>query len=499
MGRAPMVPRGLLGLILLGLLVVAIPLVLALATSVITIDRLIVQGEDAVYRSVQATQQGRALLEKVRSMERAARQYLLLNDPRRLTTYEELRVELRDLLRTDRAEPAGSGSLASTLALREQELWHLLRGTRPGSAESLRVVDRAATLGRDVRELLAARNAAVDAEVEVLRQMAVTARRLLLWQGIAAVPVLAALSLLFSRLVARPVRQLEAAVHRLGQGDLEPAVRIDGPEDFQAFGARLDWLRLRLREAQQHKQRFLRHISHELKTPLTAIREGTELLADGHAGPLADEQRAILDIVRRGTRELARLIEDLLAFSRLPAARGNAPGRERVRLDEAVRQAAQAHALTLRARGLTLALDTSALVVDGDPSMLRTLVDNLLSNAIKYSPPGGRIDVTLHRRGGDAVLEVRDAGPGVPEPERALVFEAFYQGAVQPAGTLRGTGLGLSIARECARLHGGDIGLVDTDAEGACFRAHIPLAAGDRPSVIAAIRPASGPPAATSA
>jgi two-component system sensor histidine kinase GlrK len=133
------------------------------------------------------------------------------------------------------------------------------------------------------------------------------------------------------------------------------------------------------------------------------------------------------------------------------------------------------HKVAALARQLVLDVSLDPVDLDGDRAKLQTLVDNLVSNAIKFSPENGRLHVHLHAREGQAVIEVADSGPGIPEDERRRVFDAFYQGSNTANGHVRGTGLGLSIAREYAQAHGGYIEVIDGESPGACLRVILPL------------------------
>src|SRR5687768_3858820 len=140
------------------------------------------------------------------------------------------------------------------------------------------------------------------------------AQQITLWQLLALFPVVIFLVVGFTILIARPIRQIDAAIRRLGGADFSIPVQVGGPEDLQQLGERLDWMRSRLADLEQQKNRFLRHMSHELKTPLTALREGAELLSEEIVGKLAPEQREIAEILRHNSIELQKLIEDLLSY-----------------------------------------------------------------------------------------------------------------------------------------------------------------------------------------
>ena len=133
------------------------------------------------------------------------------------------------------------------------------------------------------------------------------------------------------------------------------------------------------------------------------------------------------------------------------------------------------HKVAALARQLELEITLQPVEIDGDRAKLQTLIDNLVSNAIKFSPEQGRLHIRLEQQGDQAVIEVADSGPGIPEEERRRVFDAFYQGSSSAIVHVRGTGLGLSIAREYAQAHEGYIEVIDSDGPGACLRVVLPI------------------------
>jgi two-component system sensor histidine kinase GlrK len=264
----------------------------------------------------------------------------------------------------------------------------------------------------------------------------------------------------------------------MGTADFTHAIEVNGPQDLRYVGQRLEWLRSRLRELEQQQNRFLRHVSHELKTPLTAVREGAELLRDNVGGRLAPEQQEIVRIVRENTLSLQRLIEDLLKYHQTggmePATLGP------VALPEVIRRVVKEQKLAALARIITVDVKLKPVIIVGDTEKIRTVIDNLVSNAIKYSPRAGQIEITLAPHSGNAVLDVVDQGPGIAPADRERVFESFYTGKPPADGKVKGSGLGLAIAREYALAHGGRIEVLDrADGQrGTRFRLSLPLAAG---------------------
>jgi two-component system sensor histidine kinase GlrK len=235
-------------------------------------------------------------------------------------------------------------------------------------------------------------------------------------------------------------------------------------------------LRRRLDEFETQKNRFLRHVSHELKTPLTALREGTELLHDQVAGPLAPTQRQVVSIMRDNSVKLQRLIEELLDYQRALHAAASLEVKT-LSLHNLVQEAAQSHELAAQAKGVRLTIDAQSASLEADPQKLRSIVDNLISNAVKFTPPGGTITVRARALAGEAVIEVMDTGPGVPPEERESIFNLFFRGRTkaEASSRIKGSGLGLAIARELVEAHGGQIAVVtDGSSHGAHFRVTLP-------------------------
>ena len=260
--------------------------------------------------------------------------------------------------------------------------------------------------------------------------------------------------------VSKPIRALDRAISQLGQGGFSRAIRVQGPADLEALGHQLEWLRGRLLELAQEKNRFLRHMSHELKTPLANIREGTELLLDGSVGELASDQAEVAEILRGNGIKLQRLIENLLNFSAWQT-RSEVLNYSDFPLRDLVRSVLKGHLLPMKAQQITLCADVQSAFVYADREMLRTVLDNLISNAVKYSPRQGALLVRAYRAESELVIEVADQGPGVPMSERKRVFDAFYQGAQSHDGLVGGTGIGLSVVMESVQAHDGMVDITD--------------------------------------
>jgi len=212
------------------------------------------------------------------------------------------------------------------------------------------------------REVLAINNLIVDREVERLRASADEVQRGLILLLLFSTAVALTIALALTRYIARPIVAIDAAIRQLGGADFSRPIAVRGPEDLRYLGRRLDWLRRRLDEFETQKNRFLRHISHELKTPLTALREGAELLNDQVAGPLVPAQQ---HAAYRAERRAERL--GLGTCSRSPASIGRTSRRRyRPSTASSLRRASSARTARAAASGSTTPISLPSS--DGDRS-----------------------------------------------------------------------------------------------------------------------------------
>jgi two-component system sensor histidine kinase GlrK len=468
-------PRSFPRLLAVGFTLVALPLVFALVNNAVTVDRFANRSQNAVYQAVQATQSGRRLAQQLTALERTARQMVILDDRSLLDTYAANRRQFDQAVGEFANLPldADQTRALEDIVRGEAAVFSALSGAGPKSPEARAAVESFILLSEQAQALVARSNALIDREVEAMRETADRAQRITLWQLLALVPVVVFVVIGFSILITRPIRQIDAAIRRLGGGQLRVPVAVSGPQDLEHLGERLEWMRRELLDVEQQKNRFLRQVSHELKTPLTALREGAELLSEEAVGKLTPEQREIAEILRHNSVELQKLIEDLLSFG-ASQFRKVTVDLGPVDVREVIGRVAEDQRLAIRARGLTLDIAAEDVMIPADSEKLRVVLDNLLSNAVKFSPPGGSIGIRARYDGDALELDVTDQGPGVSPEERTRIFDPFYQGRQAGAGPLRGTGIGLSVVKEYVFAHGGSVEVVDS-ARGAHLRIRLPL------------------------
>src|SRR3954468_14243823 len=471
-------PRSFLGLLLAGFTLVALPLVGALAYSAWNTERLAGQSRSAVFNASQAARASRALVERIGTIERLAQQAAVLDDPELLQGYARVHRSFRQLADEIGQLPLDSSQLEALNGAvgYEQALYDLLTGMPRVRVEPVEITERVDQLIDSVREVLAINNLIVDREVERLRASADEVQRGLMLLLLFSTAVALTIALALTRYISRPIAAIDNAIRQLGAADFSRPIAVRGPEDLRYLGRRLDWLRRRLEEFETQKNRFLRHVSHELKTPLTALREGAELLHDQVAGPLSAPQRRVVEIMRDNSVKLQRLIEELLDYQRALHAAASLEVKTVV-LDALVGEAAREHELAARAKGLTLEVDAQSASLEADPDKLRSVVDNLITNAVKFTPTGGRIVVRARVASGEAMIEVLDSGPGVPLEERESIFNLFFRGRTKADSGMKSSGLGLAIARELVEAHGGHIAVVagaEGGPQGGHFRVTLP-------------------------
>lgn len=467
-------PRSFLQLILLSNILVALPLLAAIGYASFKLDDLASRSGDVVRQAAQASTLGRALPDDIERMERILRQYEVLRDDSLLGDYAAARAVWRDDSAAYVAIPLTASVAPEIAALLDGENAAYAKFGKRGAG--LPAVKRAVVDARQrIGPLLARIDRSAVIENQVFREQAENARRHLKLAGGTAL-VAAGILLLWSRRTMESLwGRFERAVLALGEGRLDRRIRLAGPKDLQRVGRRLEWLRRRLLSLEEQRTLILRHASHELKTPLAAIREGTSLLTEGAAGPLSAAQAKIVDIMHGNVLRQQALVEGLLKLQRAGFA-GARIVPQPVRLDVLVEAVLATHQLVARNKHLRLSGTLLPLQVAGGPEQLTAIVDNLVGNAIKFSADGGRIDVSIAQaEDGVAAIDVVDDGPGIPPAERERIFDPFYRG--EGARGVAGAGLGLALSKQFAHAHRGELRLVASET-GAHFRVTLPLQGG---------------------
>jgi two-component system sensor histidine kinase GlrK len=469
-------PQSFLMLLLVGFLIVALPLIAGLLSNALAIDKLSEQSQDAVHSAVRATQGARQLATLVTAMQSFARLHAATGDGEALKGYNRLRENFAALLNQQAALPPANEMRPLIETIRSREAAAYARLTATGATVK-NIEGDFVELARDMRAVSELANQSIEREVESLRAFAEKSRNRVFWQMLSMVPAAILLIAGFSYLISRPIRDLDHAIHRLGQGKLARRIRVSGPRDIEQLGNQLDWLRQRLIELEDQKTRFFQHVSHELKTPLTALREGSELLSDEIIGRLNDEQREVARILKHNAHHLEKLIQDLLTYSQSQSAIRTEKTSELdlrpVDVKAVVDDVIAAQKMAIVGKTLLVRREGLPLNIEADPTKLHVVLDNLLSNAVKYSPDGGTIVIRQATDGDRVLIDVTDQGPGIAPEDRERIFEPFVRGLAAEATGAKGTGLGLAIVRDYVEMHQGMVETVDAPS-GAHFRVILP-------------------------
>jgi two-component system, NtrC family, sensor histidine kinase GlrK len=466
---------------LVGLALIAIPLLIAILTAVLQIRDLTDTGEKIVIQGVTGARASQALFGEIASLERTARLYEVLGDAKLLELYrthdERLSTIRQQLLRV------ATSNVRETLEElgRRQESIRSTVMSNPANPETAASSDfsgRFGQLSELVDRVTQQSNAQVDAEVAALEARTLEARTRLLWEAALLLPLAVVALFVLTLGLGRPLRALDRAISELGQGNFTNAIAVSGPHDLERLGRQLEWLRQRLLELAHERNRFLRHMSHELKTPLANIREGTELLMDGAVGELDSNQREVAAILRENGIKLQRMIENLLSFSAWQASSVGLEATE-FRLRPLVKQVLENQQLTLLSQRVRLEVRVDDVTLLADRGKIRLILENLVSNAVKYSPKGGNIHLQARAEGSKLILDVADSGPGILPEDRDHIFDAFYTGRAAKSTAVKGTGIGLSVVLEFVSAHGGTVEILDGEFPGAHFRITMPIRVSD--------------------
>jgi signal transduction histidine kinase len=313
----------------------------------------------------------------------------------------------------------------------------------------------------------------------------------LLLAGAGAAIIALALARLLARGMTQPLRDMANAAERLGRGDYSERVPVTSRDELGRTAETFNRMATELENMERLRRDLVANVSHELKTPISAIRAHLENILDGVEEPT----QGTIAVMLQQSERLGRLVEQLLDLSKLesgaiPFERG--PVSLARIVDRVIDEVTMGR--TGGARVVNL-VPTSFPKVMASDERIHQVVFNLVDNALRFTPDGGRITVSAVRQDGMCEVSVEDTGPGVPQEHRPYVFERFYRVDPARSRTDGGTGIGLTIAKSVVEGHGGRIWVDRSEAGGAAFRFTLPLADESEPEAgAAASAPAGEPP-----
>ena len=394
---------------------------------------------------------------------------------------QQMALSLRDQGEID---SAGANTLADQQLDVVIQIWTVdgrsIYASRPHSALPERALLGFATLAVDDRAWrtysVATRERVIQVAqpVEIRQRLAAHAA----WRSVLPLLLMTPLAALaiwwFAAKNLAPLERLAGEVRARDAVSLDPVPTSDLPDEVAPLAKALNALLDRLKGSLDTQRAFVADAAHELRSPLTALKLQLRLLR--HAGDDAAARAAAVEGIAAGIDRAARLIEQLLTLAR--SEPGAAPlALEPVDLAELARETMAAMHPFAFDRGSELILDADRpVIVEGERASLSALVRNLVDNALRYSPSKTRVDVSVWEDSGSAWLRVDDGGPGIPEVERARVFDRFYR---RESGREDGTGLGLAIVRTVAERYGAELSLGTSPAGGLRVVVRFPRHAGE--------------------
>ena len=447
------------------------------------VGRLASVNREITTRTVPALRLATSTRDAMPLMVRLEARFLVLSDPRFMEAWNERGDRLRGGLVRLR-EYATNGEEMRLLD-EATEAFERYRGT-VGQIEMLvgrAERKRALALSEGASRALADRvEATLEAFTEsmhadVLRAQAEVARlEARTWSGVlVAFGAAVGLALLGSGLVAHRLTQslstLSAATAAVAAGSFEASITVESKDEVGQLARSFNTMARELRRMEETKEEFFASVSHELRSPLTSIREGAHLLRERVSGQLNDRQRRLVEIIAAGSDRLLGLVNQILEVSRLRA--GVLPiQRTRLDLGKVVTRAAEELRPTADQAGVVLERERVGedFWLTGDEDRLLQIVVNLVSNAIRFTRRGGRVVVRLVATGGELEIQVEDTGIGIPSGELPYVFEPYRQAHADRGGT----GLGLAIVRGVAQAHGGRVTVESQEGKGSRFTVLLP-------------------------
>ncbi|MDI3534667.1 MAG: hypothetical protein PWQ82_1032 [Thermosediminibacterales bacterium] len=276
-----------------------------------------------------------------------------------------------------------------------------------------------------------------------------------------------------TRAALKPIDAITTTAEQISRGDLNKRIPLKGPKDelyrlAETFNRMLN----RIEENFKKQQTFVADASHELRTPITVIEGYANLLARwGKDNPKVLHES--IEAISRESRLMKRLINQLLNLAR--ADLDPEIGRqEEIKLEQLVEEVCQdAEAM---AEGLKIELNIyKGAVIKGNKEAIRQALMVLVDNAVKYNVPGGKVEISLDARNGEALISVEDTGIGISPEELPYIFERFYRADKSRSKKIQGTGLGLAIAKNIVESHAGHIDVKSIPGKGSCFTIHFPL------------------------
>ncbi len=464
----------------MGFSLVAIPLVISLLFGASQVNTLAKDSEEAIIDVKKILDSLQMLKSSQIKMERSAAQYLVLRDAALAKSY--LNQSQQILMVTQKFIVASSDEeLQKLVETYVDTVTYLVKVTIPNAEKKpsndvdiLQPIQEKFNLLTENYEQISRHSNVLNAQQVNRIKQAAQATRDIMIRSLVIIPVSLLIAAVFIFLITTPLKRLTKSILRLQQGQFDKEIQLIGSPEIQEIAQALENMRTRLHALELQKSSFIRHISHELKTPLAAIREGTELLYDHSVGELNAEQQEISHIIKKSVFRLQKHIENLLDFN-IVLDSTSLQDSEQMLIDDTITQVLSDRKLDIKRKKINIKRQLSSIYLVSNCKQIAVIIDNLLSNAIKYSPNEGVIVISTIIQEGQLLLTVSDQGMGISDEHQSKVFDAFFQGPPPADSHVKSSGLGLTIVKELILRLNGHIAIISNQKQQAGTKIKITL------------------------
>lgn len=442
----------------IGLSAAILPLIFVLLYGSNQINALASKSAESIVDVAWITDKDRALNQSLMQLQRTNSQFLILQEADILERFMTQKEELLQLL-IEMSNSLSHQALNEKVEQLTQLLSTLSQILTEKPLPSLEQVQSNYLAINQLQQEISQLNAKLISDKVAQVQETATQTQNTLLNTLIIIPFSLIAAAIFTLIIAKPLEALSHQISRLEKGKFDQAIHYSGAQEVLAIGHALEQMRVQLLQLEMQKSSFIRHISHELKTPLAAIREGTELLYDNSVGELNEAQQEITNIIRSNVSRLQMLIEDLLDFN-IVLDSTSLSQLQTVDINAVFSECLEQRKLDCQAKKLNVVIQGDSCHIASNHKQLSVIFDNLISNAIKYSPKSGDITLTVQDQGAEVILLLSDQGPGIADQHQSKVFDAFYQGPAPDDSAIKSSGLGLTIVKELVRRLQGSIELL---------------------------------------
>ncbi|MEO2268080.1 ATP-binding protein [Pseudoalteromonas sp. YIC-656] len=448
----------------IGVAILLVPLALVVVVFLQALDKHMADTQQMVLSSYQKSEEFNEFKQLFQSLERATMQNWVLKSERLSQAVEQQWLTAETLL----SEQTRSATQYSELVR-----WQELRATFAATRDELNASKQAnAELFRPLRNQINEHGAWLHEhtknQIAQAQQSLVNLQQSFIHWLMALVPIVLLFGGGYLWRLSRRLGYLSRVISQLGRGEWDVDIKLTGAKELRDLGQKLAWMQHQLQSLEQQKDTFLRHVTHELKTPLASMVEGCDLLHEQVVGPMNEQQQDVLALISQSTERLHVMIQNLLNYNAISARKTSSQSCQVAQLQSHI-QDHFAQRLQLAQQHLHWVIPEHLETLPLDQELIQMTLVQLISNAIKFSAVGERIEIHMMQDKQGVSIEVHDRGPGVSPTEQTRLFDAFYQGQAGKKSSVAGSGLGLSIVRECVNQLGGEIGIRSASPKGSCF------------------------------